>query len=699
MSARSFVQRNISDTQRMEVARPIGAEFDRINFIVARKSPLSMLGEVITNRDIIDGIESFTIDETEPLTAYMQEAIDDCLPRRRRLYLPVGLYPTGPLTIDLVSGKGAVEIVGESWDGEVGGARTGGVNIRALSGATASLFTLGVNAGPCLFENLMIEGQRDTVDLTVAQYCFDLTPYGGAGNARSGDWKKVCIQDFLKGGMRIGAFRNAGVLDHVRMLGFGGRIVGTAQATTSTTIRLANTASAVDDFYNGKALVVTGSSGNPRAISQKRIITDYDGATRTATLDFPWDTDPSGSVQYRVNMVDADAWLVGSCNDWRAFRCDFGNASRHGVFSTGGASIDIIASNSFYNDGSALRVDPSAADLRWTKGTFDGNKEHGAVFTGSHNTTGVIHSRVIDGVSFRSNGQGRHNTYSDIYNAGDLGLQVLNAQPVPGTTSSTGGRRPRYFLFNPGATKTIVSGLRYDKPRGTVFTTGTAQGGAPTTITLASGASSANARYNEAVVTITAGTGTGQSKVITDYVGSTRVATIDGTWSAAPDATSVYEISAQPSYADALTDSPASLREFQDDGVGTMTITCTTPGDLTVNYTVQNMRWTRHHNRIELDFDLAFTPLYTTATGALIISGLPVSANAASRSSGSLSYKQNVALPTNYDWAVPVAAPGNSYLNLRASGMAGGVASTLLNITAMPNNVAVILRGSISYEI
>ncbi|WP_421867412.1 hypothetical protein [Pararhizobium sp.] len=130
-----------------------------------------------------------------------------------------------------------------------------------------------------------------------------------------------------------------------------------------------------------------------------------------------------------------------------------------------------------------------------------------------------------------------------------------------------------------------------------------------------------------------------------------------------------------------------------------MTITCATPGDLTVNYTVRDMRWTRHHNRIELDFDLALTPLYTTASGTLIISGLPVPAKQASRSSGSLAYKQNVALPTNYDWAVPVAAPDNSYLNLRASGMAGGVASTLLNITAMPNNVAVILRGSISYEI
>lgn len=69
---------------------------------------------------------------------------------------------------------------------------------------------------------------------------------------------------------------------------------------------------------------------------------------------------------------------------------------------------------------------------------------------------------------------------------------------------------------------------------------GTAQAGAAGTITLASGASSTNDYYNGAVVSIYGGTGAGQSRKITAYVGSTRVATVDSNWVTTPDNTSTY---------------------------------------------------------------------------------------------------------------------------------------------------------------
>lgn len=69
---------------------------------------------------------------------------------------------------------------------------------------------------------------------------------------------------------------------------------------------------------------------------------------------------------------------------------------------------------------------------------------------------------------------------------------------------------------------------------------GTAQAGASGTITLQSGASSTNDYYNNAVVVITGGTGAGQSRQITDYVGSTRVASVDTNWVTNPDNTSTY---------------------------------------------------------------------------------------------------------------------------------------------------------------
>jgi hypothetical protein len=74
------------------------------------------------------------------------------------------------------------------------------------------------------------------------------------------------------------------------------------------------------------------------------------------------------------------------------------------------------------------------------------------------------------------------------------------------------------------------------------FPTGTAQSGASGTITLSSGSSSSNDFYNDSVVVITSGTGAGQCRRISDYVGSSKVATVGTNWVTTPDNTSVYVI-------------------------------------------------------------------------------------------------------------------------------------------------------------
>ena len=70
---------------------------------------------------------------------------------------------------------------------------------------------------------------------------------------------------------------------------------------------------------------------------------------------------------------------------------------------------------------------------------------------------------------------------------------------------------------------------------------GTAQAGAATTITLDASASATDSIYNNDVVYITGGTGAGQARFITAYVGSTKVATV-GAWQTNPDATSTFAI-------------------------------------------------------------------------------------------------------------------------------------------------------------
>jgi hypothetical protein len=74
---------------------------------------------------------------------------------------------------------------------------------------------------------------------------------------------------------------------------------------------------------------------------------------------------------------------------------------------------------------------------------------------------------------------------------------------------------------------------------------GTAQAGAATSITLAAGASAVTDAYKNVVITIASGTGSGQSKTITAYNGTTKVATVS-TWTTNPDASSVYTFGQSP---------------------------------------------------------------------------------------------------------------------------------------------------------
>jgi hypothetical protein len=72
---------------------------------------------------------------------------------------------------------------------------------------------------------------------------------------------------------------------------------------------------------------------------------------------------------------------------------------------------------------------------------------------------------------------------------------------------------------------------------------GTAQSGSTsTTIKLRAAASFSDDAYNNLTVEIISGTGAGQSKTITDYVGSTKVATVNSAWTTTPNNTSVYKV-------------------------------------------------------------------------------------------------------------------------------------------------------------
>ncbi|MCH9716852.1 MAG: hypothetical protein K0U52_07170 [Gammaproteobacteria bacterium] len=134
-------------------------------------------------------------------------------------------------------------------------------------------------------------------------------------------------------------------------------------------------------------------------------------------------------------------------------------------------------------------------------------------------------------------------------------LTVTGNLTVSGTTttidSTTLTIDDNMIVVNSGPAASKDAGLliqRYEDDiiADTAAASGTAQAGASTTITLAAGASATDDIYNGWYVEITGGTGSGQVKKITDYVGATKVATVASSWSTNPDNTSTYELFNHP---------------------------------------------------------------------------------------------------------------------------------------------------------
>jgi hypothetical protein len=76
----------------------------------------------------------------------------------------------------------------------------------------------------------------------------------------------------------------------------------------------------------------------------------------------------------------------------------------------------------------------------------------------------------------------------------------------------------------------------------TLLRQGTAQGGAGAYIDLDTGSSSSDDFYNNALIHIYKGTGLGQSRIISDYTGSSRRATVNENWVTNPDSTSEFKV-------------------------------------------------------------------------------------------------------------------------------------------------------------
>ena len=71
---------------------------------------------------------------------------------------------------------------------------------------------------------------------------------------------------------------------------------GTAQSGGANTIQLASGASGTNDYYNNMGIRITSETG----IGQIRKITDYDGTTKTVTVDINWSINPDATSTYII---------------------------------------------------------------------------------------------------------------------------------------------------------------------------------------------------------------------------------------------------------------------------------------------------------------------------------------------------------------------------------------------------------------
>ena len=129
----------------------------------------------------------------------------------------------------------------------------------------------------------------------------------------------------------------------------------------------------------------------------------------------------------------------------------------------------------------------------------------------------------------------------------------------------------------------------------------------------------------------------------------------------------------------------------------TPVFTFATPGNISVVYTVQQGYYSRVGNIITASFYLNFTPTYTSSSGAVQLTGLPVAANSSiTLQLGPITLQTNTfpAGVTNIYCSLPA---GGTLLNIQGCGSATAAASfsTAQFLTA----TAYVIQGTITYQL
>lgn len=243
---------------------------------------------------------------------------------------------------------------------------------------------------------------------------------------------------------------------------------------------------------------------------------------------FNWTLALNGQNIAGMSVYGATITGTGTGSGWEAIHCFLGNGSSLTV-APGVARQCAIAGD----------LSLSTAGTYYFEGCFSGiagTATPSLDFGAAVGDTNVNFRHYSGGIEIENMGT----TGTDTMSLEGFGQYIINANCAVGSLAVRGNFTK---TDNTNGDITISQDANYQS---STIHSGHAQVATTNTITLSSFASATDGAYDPAAIFIVAGQGAGQSRLIYQYNGTTKVAVVDRDWKVIPNLTSEYRIVAHP---------------------------------------------------------------------------------------------------------------------------------------------------------
>lgn len=376
------------------------------------------------------------------------------------------------------------------------------------------------------------------------------------GGGTSGDGLNASVSGAGNSGFNLtgggSGFGQAGTQEASGGGGGGGdELVSTTIATLASQTEFTLTAgSADDDAYSGAMIVVTDqSTATQKAVG---IVSDYTGGSRTVFLaedpgiftmavgdavviqavpkQLP---DAVHGIAGGLPTVDGSNFIAGIQANGITATSIAANAITSAKIATDAIGAAQIAANAITSselaDGTITAAKLGAGAI--TSTVLAANAIGASQIAANAITDAKINTGAITAAKFAANAVTSTVVADNTITAAKINTGALTAAKFAADSITASA-------LATDAVNEIAAAITAPS----VLASGTAQAGTASTIQLAASSSFADDVLNGNVVKITGGTGAGQSRLITDYVGGTDTATITPDWTVNPDNTSAYEV-------------------------------------------------------------------------------------------------------------------------------------------------------------